>query len=193
MSQRSEKILKVKYLIIMSVLILILLIGIMCLIFLSDENVAKAHIVKLNSLEKDYSDYVMPLNRNDLINAYNGMLSRETIYTLLYEFSLDVLPEFRKNGTENINEFFEKNKEYIYIKTGIDDVETYGAFVEKIKNLPEELVLSKTEIKENSVKKQGQYVTAILVIYYNDDVQSVEINIKLGSYANDDRTSIIFN
>ncbi len=193
MSKNNEKILKVRNLIIITAILLIVLIAIMAVIFFSEANMAKLHVAKLNSLENDYSNYIMPLNRNEMIETYHGRVSRETIYTLMYEFSLDVLPQFRKSGTENIEQFFEKNKEFIYIKTGIENVETYKSFVEKIKDLPEELILSKTEIKADSVRKQGAFVYATLVIYYNDNSQSVEIDIKLENAVREDRTSVVFN
>ena len=65
--------------------------------------------------------------------------------------------------------------------------------IEKVKNLPEELTFSQTEIKEDSVKRQTGYTEAILVIYYNDDAAKVEINIKVENKENNNRTSIIFN
>lgn len=192
MSKDIEKILKVRKLIIISAIVLIVLVGAMTVIFFSNSNMAKIHVTKVNSLEKDYSDYIMPLNRNEMINAYHGEMSRETMYTLMYEFSLDVLPQFRKSANENIDAFFEENKEYIYIKTGIDNVEEYKLFVEKIKHLPEELSLSKTEIKEGSVEKKAAFVHAVLVIYYNDGADTAEINIKLENALQEDRTSVIF-
>lgn len=192
MSKDIEKILKVRKLIIISAIVLIVLVGAMTVIFFSKSNMAKIHVTKVNSLEKDYSDYIMPLNRNEMINAYHGEMSRETMYTLMYEFSLDVLPQFRKSANENIDAFFEENKEYIYIKTGIDNVEEYKLFVEKIKHLPEELSLSKTEIKEGSVEKKAAFVHAVLVIYYNDGADTAEINIKLENALQEDRTSVIF-
>ena len=80
----------------------ILMIALLSMIF-SKTNVAKNNIEKINDLEKDYSDYVMPLNRTLLTDKYEGKLSRETLYTLLYEFSLDTLPELRKKAEAKIN------------------------------------------------------------------------------------------
>lgn len=193
MSKNDEKKIKIRKLIIIATILLIVLIVIFAIIFFSKANMAKLHVAKINSLDTDYSNYIMPLNRNEMIKNYKGEVSRETIYTLIYEFSLDVLPQFRKSGTENVEQFYKKNKEFIYTKTGIDNIETYMEFVEKIKNLPEDLTLSKTEIKEGSVKKQGIYIYATLVIYYNDDSQLVEINIKLENSVKNDRTSVVFN
>lgn len=193
MSKNDEKKIKIRKLIIIATILLIVLIVIFAIIFFSKANMAKLHVAKINSLDTDYSNYIMPLNRNEMIKNYKGEVSRETIYTLIYEFSLDVLPQFRKSGTENVEQFYKKNKEFIYTKTGIDNIETYMKFVEKIKNLPEDLTLSKTEIKEGSVKKQGIYIYATLVIYYNDDSQLVEINIKLENSVKNDRTSVVFN
>lgn len=170
----------------------ILMIALLSMIF-SKTNVAKNNIEKINDLEKDYSDYVMPLNRTLLTDKYEGKLSRETLYTLLYEFSLDTLPELRKKAVNDPDKFYEKNKEYIYIKTGIEDATTFKALVSKIKALPEDLTLSQTEIKEDSVKRETGYTEATLVVYYNNDDAKVEINIKVGNKENNERTSIIFN
>ena len=70
----------------------------------------KKNISKINDLKKDYSDYIMPLNRLELTDAYTGVLSKETIYTLLYEFSLDTLPMLRNEAVENPEAFYKKNK-----------------------------------------------------------------------------------
>lgn len=192
MSKKNEKVGMIKKIIIILAILISILVAVLCVVYFSDNNLAKMHITKINSLDKDYSDYIMPLNRNKMVNEYRGNMSEETMYTLIYEFALDVLPQFRNTLNEDIDKFYNDNKDYIYVKTGMENIEEYKAFVEKIKNLPEKLTLSKTEIKEGSVKKKGTTVYATLVIYYNDNSQYVEIDIKLENYVKKDRTSVVF-
>ena len=183
----------IKMLIVFFAVLAIVLLVLMGIIYFSDTNMAKVRVDKVNSLESDYSDYIMPLNRRELMDAYVGNLSKETIYTLLYEFALDTIPKMRKEGVDNIEEYFEKNKEYIYIKTGIENVENYKKLAEKIKVLPENLTLSSTEIKENSVNRQNVNISGTMVVYYNDNATSVDIDIVLENANNTERTSILFN
>lgn len=191
--KKDDKKATIKKMIFIAMGILLILVISLCMILFSKENIARRNISKINDLKKDYSDYIMPLNRLELTDAYTGVLSKETIYTLLYEFSLDTLPMLRNEAVENPEAFYKKNKEYIEIKTGIENFETFKALVEKIKTLPENLILSKTEIKSGSVRANLAGASGTLVIYYNDNADSVEIQINVEKYENQERTSIVFN
>lgn len=179
---------KIKKAIIFCIILLIILM----LIYFSKNNIAIRHNEKINELEKDYSEYIMPLNRTELTDKYNGRLSTETLYTLIYEFSKDVLPEFRNSLEKDSEKYFYKNKKYIFIKTGIENYETYSNLIKKISKLSNNLELSKMKIKESSVKSMNGYVEAILEIYYNDNSEMVEITINVENKENSDRSSIKF-
>ena len=81
MSKDIEKILKVRKLIIISAIVLIVLVGAMTVIFFSKSNMAKIHVTKVNSLEKDYSDYIMPLKDEkevlEVIQVFNNEMFGE--------------------------------------------------------------------------------------------------------------------
>ena len=135
MSKKNEKVGMIKKIIIILAILISILVAVLCIVYFSDNNLAKMHITKINSLDKDYSDYIMPLNRNKMVNEYRGNMSEETMYTLIYEFALDVLPQFRNTLNEDIDKFYNDNKDYIYVKTGMENIEEYKAFVEKISKI----------------------------------------------------------
>ena len=123
---------KVKKYLKINIILLCIVLIIFCMIYFSKRNVAKRKIQKVNDLNPDYSEYVMPLNRRELINNYTGRLSKETIYTLMYEFAIDTLPKLKKENNSNIEKYFNKNSDWIFIKTGIESQEVFVKFLEKI-------------------------------------------------------------
>lgn len=182
---------KLKKIIITLLILLIILCAVLIMIVFSKENRATRNVKKVNNLKETYSDYIMPLNRLELMDKYKGKLSSETIYTLLYQFANKIVPQLRNSNIEDVERYFKKNEEYIYIITGITEKDEFKQLVNKINNLPNELTCSKLEIKEGSAQKIKGGVEAVLTIYYNDNIE-LDVDITVQNKEDDSRTSIIF-
>ena len=141
--------------------------------------------INLNDQESLKEDIIIPSNSIDFFKNYYGKLESKQIYEDIDKFAKKILPKYINELRNNeINEYYDLNVNVIKKELGIENIETFEKFVNKINNITENNFIAKTiEFDKEKVFKKENGTTAILIIEYNNNIK-IEIDIYIPNENN---------
>ena len=155
-------------LIVLSIIVIISIIGIIMYI-----NTPKGKMLYtlnyINGSSYD-KDTIATGNIHELLSKYTGTIDSRVIDKSLYYFASELVPTFYT--INDINSYFENNKEYIEKMTGINNYPDFEILVTKIKKLNGNFKIENIQLELNSGEKSSKGALAVASIQYegNDKI-----------------------
>lgn len=151
--------------------------------------------VNLNENETLKNDIMIPENSIDFFKNYFGKIDSKNIYEAIDNFSREILPKYI-NGLKDITklEYYNFNINSIKEELGIENIEQFEKFAEKLENINEtNFVLENIRFDKEKVYTESNGTSAVLIIEYAEDI-NIEINIYVPNEENTQNENfIIFN
>ena len=176
--------------------IIILLIALIIVIFqlnkLKGTRTSKENLEYINSDELE-DGTVSPDMIHVVIALYEGELNPKAISKSTYHFINHLVPEYLKKckNEERRREYFQRNKEDIYLDIGINKEEEFISLINEINTLSGNLEFESSRFDKDTLVVKNNRVEAVLYIKYrNNDEINVNVNLYNKVYSN--RTSIKF-
>lgn len=167
---------KVKQLLIMC-LIFSIAIAVILLCYYFSSNVKKIRYLNSTVISNE-EDVKQPINMYMITSSYKGSFPKEAIKKYVYNFAYNVIPEYVKLDSLEIESYYEENKNYIKQLTGIESYENFSKFINDIKKCGVNLQLENYVLNPDSINKESEYISADLYIKYkNSDPIKFEISI----------------
>lgn len=181
----------------LSILVLILIILLIISIF-NNSNVINAK----NRLDYIYSDEwndeKFPDGMPKFYRSYEGKLTAENIGKSIYYVVNELIPNYNNtfNGKSDneITQFYNENKEEIALLLGINDINDFKDFINKILeiNSSEQTELEEFFIDGESIKSIASYSTADLHIKYKEN-EEIIVKIKVLRNKSNEISSIQYS
>ncbi len=103
-------------------------------------------------------------NIHELLSKYTGTIDSRVIDKSMYHFAVELVPKFY--NIDNINNYYENNKEYIEKMTGINNYPDFEVLVNKIKKLNGNFKIENIKLELNSGEKSSKGALAVASIQY---------------------------
>lgn len=176
------------------ILIIILLVFILLYLF-NPIVIAKRNIKTLNN-SKFSEDVKIPEYVNFIVEN-NSKIPSETIIKYYDNFANKIIPTYYKKcsqmSSDEINNYFKRNKQIIEIEIGITDFNEFSNFINTIKSLNNsELTLEKYYILDDTIKTQGNSVDVYIGIKYAN-CEDIYFRSKVLGFFKKEKTLITFN
>ena len=149
--------------------------------------------------EEEYIMEAIPVQYlHKVMDVYEGDLDRNVINKTYYNFSLNIVPKYRKLDLdeEKAKNYFNKNSEDIIDELGIENEEDFSKFCKLINTLDtsnvEKLEPLEEFVYEDTIVKNKRKVNVYFGIKYNNG-QEIVFNSVIKNYAHSGETAIIFN
>lgn len=173
------------------ILLLICLVALVILIyFLNKQYKAKKYEESIANFQKFREEYesqtILPRKLYELYN-YDGGLERDYLYKHMKIF-VDYMDYLKENINEtNMKEFYEKNKEEIKNKTGIEELTKFENLILNIrdKNVDSE-VFKYAEIEAGTSYTKDKYFYLYIYFYYGEDEIPLIIKVGLSTFKSAD-------
>ncbi len=181
-----------KIIIAMIILLIALIIVIFQLNKLKGTRTSKENLEYINSDELE-DGTVSPDMIHVVIALYEGELNPKAISKSTYHFINHLVPEYLKKckNEEITREYFQRNKEDIYLDIGINKEEEFISLINEINTLSGNLEFESSRFDKDTLVVKNNRVEAVLYIKYrNNDEINVNVNLYNKVYSN--RTSIKF-
>lgn len=129
-------------------------------------------------------DYIKTPNKSYAFLAdYSGNISSIKAYTAFYELANNTIPtyykELKDKSSNQVEQYFEQNKDEIYTKLGIDNKNDFANLIKYITNLKvTELEFESYEFDRSSININKDETSANLEIIYKNN-NSITVNITL--------------
>lgn len=139
-------------------LLLILLILILSYILLNSNVRAKNKLEEILVSDEMDDNLILPKGLYKLIEVYDGVFTTENIAKKYNDFATNIIPRYYKNcknlSPDELNSFFNKNKNLIFMELRYKDYNDFKDFIEKVKELNGDLLeFESYEILIDSVEK----------------------------------------
>lgn len=182
------------------ILILILLLLLILMIVILFNNSAYKAMDKLKDInvEDNMGDGTqIPNDMYKLIKEYKGNLDTEIISKTYYNFANNLLPKYYKEckdlDTKELNKYYKKYKNTIYIELGYESFEDFEVFINYIKKLSgTDLILDTYGVMGTTIKSSKEYVSVYLTITYKDNDEII-FNTKVLKEKSENKTSISYD
>jgi len=149
-------------------------------------------ISKINYMKSKDAEYILPSNYYELLKKYNGELSDDAIFGMMYRVVSEYVPSLRKEVIQDTEAYYNLNKDYIYVTLGIDNFEDFNNFIKKVNSIsttrPE---FTSYEIKDYSPLRKGKYIYAKVIATYNEK-DKIEFEVYVYTEKKKDSTSVAF-
>lgn len=181
-----------KIIIAMIILLIALIIVVFQLNKLKGTRTSKENLEYINSDELE-DGTVSPDMIHVVIALYEGELNPKAISKSTYHFINHLVPEYLKKckNEEITREYFQRNKEDIYLDIGINKEEEFISLINEINTLSGNLEFESSRFDKDTLVVKNNRVEAVLYIKYrNNDEINVNVNLYNKVYSN--RTSIKF-
>lgn len=198
MKNKSKMKKKIKSIMIFLIIIVIVIIGIILVIkkIQGDKFAEEKYNAKSLENTKYYEGKIFPsgvMKLNSLYTNAGGKVSQEIYYQKLYKFVnyfIDLYVFGKTANTEEINEYFQINKESIKENIGIYDSENFNRIIEKIKNISKDTEIlgnyKRTEINFNTFFDMEDYCIFDTIIYYENYQKGLNIMTYMYKSENDE-------
>lgn len=174
---------------------IILLIFIL-LIFLGVLMVVKFYLTKDKiNFEYIYSDEMKngtfsPKMIHLVIAAYEGDVNPKSISKSTYYMITTKIPEYLKNCSDNNTEkYFNKNKDSIYLDTGITNKDDFDKLIKELSKLSGKLELEYAIFDRETIKVNKTNLEVVLKIKYKDQ-EEISLNVRIKNKQRDEVPSI---
>lgn len=182
------------------ILILILLLLLILMIVILFNNSAYKAMYKLKdiNIEDNMGDGTqIPNDMYKLIKEYKGNLDTEIISKTYYNFANNLLPKYYKEckdlDEKELNKYYKKYKNTIYIELGYESFENFEVFINYIKKLSgTDLVLDTYGVMGTTIKSSKEYVSVYLTITYKDNDEII-FNTNVLKEKSENKTSISYD
>lgn len=182
------------------ILILILLLLLILMIVILFNNSAYKAMDKLKDInvEDNMGDGTqIPNDMYKLIKEYKGNLDTEIISKTYYNFANNLLPKYYKEckdlDEKELNKYYKKYKNTIYIELGYESFENFEVFINYIKKLSgTDLVLDTYGVMGTTIKSSKEYVSVYLTITYKDNDEII-FNTNVLKEKSENKTSISYD
>ncbi len=185
---------KIKILILILLLLLILMIVIL---FNNSAYKAMDKLKDINVEDNMGNGTQIPNDMYKLIKEYKGNLDTEIISKTYYNFANNLLPKYYKEckdlDAKELNKYYKKYKNTIYIELGYESFEDFEAFINYIKKLSgTDLVLDTYGVMGTTIKSSKEYVSVYLTITYKDNDEII-FNTNVLKEKSENKTSITYD
>ena len=182
------------------ILILILLLLLILMIVILFNNSAYKAMDKLKdiNIEDNMGDGTqIPNDMYKLIKEYKGNLDTEIISKTYYNFANNLPPKYYKEckdlDAKELNKYYKKYKNTIYIELGYESFENFEVFINYIKKLSgTDLVLDTYGVMGTTIKSSKEYVSVYLTITYKDNDEII-FNTNVLKEKSENKTSISYD
>lgn len=198
MKNRSKKKKKIKNMIIFSMIIVIVIIGVILTMKKIEKEKQNEERYNAKSLQntKYYEGKIFPsgiMKLNSLYTNAGGKISQEIYYQKLYKFVnyfIDLYEFGKTANTEEVNEYFQLNKESIKENIGIYDSENFNRIIEKIKDISKNTEMlgnyKRSEINFNTFFDMENFCIFDTIIYYEKYQNGINIMTYMYKSENDE-------
>lgn len=128
-----------------------------------------------------------------VIAAYEGDENPKAITKATYNFITNLIPKYLNECVRenNIESYFENNKEQIYLLTGINNKDDFNKLIQEIKKLSGDLQFEYAQFDRETIKKNNNNLTVELKIKYLNQ-EEISVNLKINNKVNSSNPTIKF-
>lgn len=128
-----------------------------------------------------------------VIAAYEGDVNPKAITKATYNFITDLIPKYINidNDESEIQKYFERNKEAIYLLVGIDNQDDFKNLMQEINKLSYNSEFEKAEFDRETIKKNINNLTVTLKIKYANQ-EEISINMRINNSVSSSKPAIKF-
>ncbi len=168
---------KEKYIKIATIIFIILLVLLITFVIIynvlkeKDEPIYEENLEAQKEVDEEYLEkqMIIPEEYNFLVRLYEGNLNEKVFYSAIYKLVFEEIPEISNNlknkSAEEIESYYQNNKERIYSNLGIDNFEDYNKIVQEVSKL------------ENTTYESSRFVSKSFASNEENDYSSLDLEI----------------
>ncbi len=182
------------------VILLILLIT--CIIIYNvlkgkNEPIYEENLEAQQEVDEEYleNQMIIPGEYNFLIRLYEGNVNENVFYSAIYKLVFEEIPEINANlknkSIEEIENYYQNNKERIYSNLGIDNFEDYNEIVKEVSKL-ENITYKSSKFDTRSFAQNSETGYSSLNLEINFETSSISLKMFIINEIQDNKPKIKF-
>lgn len=177
--------------IILILLIIIFLLTIF-LINISSRKSSKQYLKYITSDEID-ENTTSPKMIHYVLSAYKGVVNPKALSKSTYYIINQKIPEYLKycKTNKDIDKYFEKNENDIYLDLGIDDKEQFEKFMDEINKLSGDLKYESSRFDKEYTSIESDYTETVIHIKYENQ-EEISLDMIIKNYSEQDEPVIVY-
>ena len=138
---------------------------------------------------------IIPGEYNFLIRLYEGNVNENVFYSAIYKLVFEEIPEINANlknkSIEEIENYYQNNKERIYSNLGIDNFEDYNEIVKEVSKL-ENITYKSSKFDTRSFAQNSETGYSSLNLEINFETSSISLKMFIINEIQDNKPKIKF-
>lgn len=194
MPKKKNKIQDLKKIITLLIIIVIILIILALIIY---NNPTDRNLRYIYNTKKVGTINIMPTNIDKIFEDYNSKTDQRSIYKSMDLFVNEYVEKYyiatKDLSKEQINSYFNKNKNVIEKELGITSEEIFNEFAENLKNnlKGENLELVSYTVNPKTVKKISSKINYVIIVEYSNN-QKIGFKLTIQNNIDKNKTPIFY-